>query len=93
MEQSNHISLLGLKAKDAVTGFSGVITTISFDLFGCIQAIISPPVDDKGKIPDGRYFDVTRLVILDKRPVMQLPDFDSGYTAEGKKGCSDKPLP
>lgn len=31
-----HIDLLGLKAEDKVTGFKGVITTLSFDLYGCV---------------------------------------------------------
>ena len=93
MEQVNHLSLLGLKAKDAVTGFEGVIASVSFDLYGCIQAVITPPIDKDGKLPEGRYFDVTRLVILSDKPVMQLPDFESGYTAEGRKGCAEKPLP
>jgi hypothetical protein len=29
-----HIELLGLKAKDRITGFSGVIDSVCFDLFG-----------------------------------------------------------
>jgi hypothetical protein len=93
MSQQNHISLLGLRARDAVTGFNGVISTVSFDLYGCVQAVITPRVDDNGKIKDGQWFDVTRLVILDNKPVMTQPDFNAGYVAEGKKGCADKPLP
>lgn len=93
MSQQNHLSLLGLKAKDAVTGFSGVIATVSFDLYGCIQAVVTPAVSDDGKMKDGQWFDVTRLVILDDKPVMSRPDFNAGYVSEGKKGCADKPLP
>lgn len=86
-----HINLLGKKAKDLVTGYSGVITTISFDLYGCVQAVITPPVDEKGETKNGTWFDVTRLQILSQAPVMDLPDFNQGYVAEGKKGCSIKP--
>ncbi len=88
-----HIDLLGLKAKDVVTGFSGVVTTLSFDLFGCVQAVITPKVDDKGETQSGNWFDVTRLEILDENPVMPRPDFEAGYVAEGKKGCAEKPMP
>jgi len=91
--QTHIDNLLGRKAKDLVTGFSGVISTISFDLYGCIQVVITPPVDKDGKVKDGHYFDITRIKITDKKPVMALPDFSAGYTAEGKKGCAEKPMP
>lgn len=61
MKNTDHINLLGLKAKDAVTGFSGVVTSISFDLYGCVQAIVTPPVDKDGNAKDGRWFDIIRL--------------------------------
>lgn len=93
MEMQKHIGLLGLKAKDAVTGFEGVITTISFDLYGCVQAVVSPHIDDKGEIPDGKWFDVTRLVIKGRKRVMAVPEFSKGYIAAGNKGCAEKPLP
>ncbi len=91
MKTTHHIEMLGLKAKDAVTGFEGVITTMSFDLYGCVQAVLTPPVDDDGKTRDGKWFDVTRLKVTDKEPVMQLPNFEAGYVADGKKGCAEKP--
>lgn len=92
-QTEKHLNLLGKKAKDAVTGFSGVISTMSFDLYGCVQAVITPPVDEKGEIKNGKWMDVTRLIITDEEPVMALPDFSKGYIAEGKKGCADKPMP
>jgi len=93
MQTTNHINLLGLKAKDAVTGFTGIVSAIGFDLYGCAQAVVTPAVGEDGKMKDGQWFDVTRLSILDENPVMKLPDFSAGYVAEGKKGCADKPLP
>lgn len=92
-ESIKHMDLLGLKAKDKVTGFTGVIATMSFDLYGCVQAVLTPPVDKDGEMKDGKWFDVTRLKILDDTPVMDQPDFSKGYIAQGKKGCADKPLP
>lgn len=93
MQTEKHLNLLGKKAKDAVTGFEGVISTVSFDLYGCVQAVITPPVDEKGEIKGGTWFDVTRLIITDETPVMDLPDFSKGYVAEGRKGCAEKPMP
>ena len=81
-----------MKCKDSVTGLEGVITSMSFDLFGCVQAIVHPGLDDKGVIKDTLWFDVTRLEILSTEPVMKQPDFTQGYVAEGKKGAADKPL-
>ncbi len=90
---NSHVELLGKKATDVVTGYTGVITTMSFDLYGCIQAVITPRIDEKGESSSGKWFDVSRLDISDDEPVMLLPDFSQGYVAKGLKGGSDKPLP
>lgn len=93
MEMNNHLEMLGLKATECVTGFSGTITTLSFDLYGCIQAVLTPAIDKDYNMPDGKWFDVTRLRITDSNPVMQVPNFNEGYIAQGKKGCAAKSLP
>ena len=86
-----HLCLLGLKVKDKVSGFEGVVQSISFDLFGCIQADVRAAcVDKDGKLKDGYWFDVTRLHVLSRKPVMDIPDFDMGYISEGRKGSSLK---
>lgn len=92
METEKHLDLLGLKGKDLVTGFSGVITSISYDLYGCIQVIITPQIDKDGKRDDGRWYDVNRVKITGKKPVMKQPNFDYGRIAEGKKGPALKPI-
>ena len=93
MQVQAHISeLLGRKVKDKVTGFSGVVSSVSFDLYGCVQGIVTPPVAKDGTVPDSRWFDVPRLQVLNKKPVMPLPDFEQGYVAEGRKGAAEKPL-
>ncbi len=69
-----HIAKLGFKAKDIVTGFAGVITLVSFDLYGCVQIVVTPGVDKDGKTIDGRWFDVTRLEMKSKKPVMVIPE-------------------
>lgn len=93
MKPQEHIAeLLGREVKDRVTGFKGVVSGISFDLYGCVQAVVSPPVGKDGKIPDSRWFDVPRLKVTNRKPVMLLPDFEQGYVAEGRKGAAEKPL-
>lgn len=86
-----HFELLGKKVKDKVSGFAGVVNSICFDLFGCIQASVAPPMDAQGKLQESYWFDVTRLTVVSEKPVMQLPDFNKGYVAEGKKGPAIKP--
>jgi len=69
-----HLTLLGFKVEDKVTGFTGVVTSISFDLYGCIQGLVTPLFAD-GKQPDSRWLDLTRLEADSSAPVMKVPDF------------------
>lgn len=89
---NKHLNYLGRKAKDRVTGFAGVVSSVSFDLYGCIQAAVTPPVDEKGALPDGRWFDIQRLELADADRVMPLPT----WVAEPAKhvhGPAEKPVP
>lgn len=83
----DNLKLLGLKVKDKVTGFSGVVTSISFDLYGCVQAIVHPGIGKDGKALECHWFDVGRLEILSKKPVMQTPTFQK----KDEKGPAEKP--
>lgn len=86
-----HFALLGHHVKDLVTGFSGVVTGICFDLYGCVQAVVTPRFDLKPeKEVDSRYFDLKRLVLDgDWMPekIMEVPTF------EAVPGPENKPLP
>lgn len=88
------IALLGCRAKDKVTGFAGVITSVCFDLYGCIQVILTPPVDNKGGKIEGQWFDVNRLDV-EADWVMPVPDFaGKGAVPENyNHGAAEKPLP
>lgn len=88
-----HIELLGYRGKDKITGFAGVVDSVCFDLYGCVQISLKPPMRDNGEIPDSYWFDVTRIEIFSKERVVNLPNFYEGYVAEGKKGPADKPKP
>ena len=88
MDKPVYFDLLGYKAKDMVTGFSGVIDSVSYDLYGCVQVIISPPAKDV-KREQGCWFDAKRVKIMGKKPVMPQQDF---FVEVGEEiGCSDKP--
>ena len=87
-----HVDMLGLKVKDKVTGFEGVVGTIGFDLYGCVQAVIQPYAKD-GDLKDARWFDVNRLEVVDRNRVMPIPSFVDLASKEGvhEKGPADKP--
>jgi hypothetical protein len=36
-----HLSLLGHRVKDRISGSTGVVDSICFDLYGCVQATIN----------------------------------------------------
>ena len=90
-----HVDLLGKEVKDRVSGFEGTVVTVSFDLFGCIQAIVKPPVDKDGKLGDGHWFDIHRLEVTNHKRCMDRPLFrqtEYGATPETHQhGPADKP--
>lgn len=88
------IKLLGLRARDRVTGFEGVITSANFDLYGCVQVVMVPPAEG-GKLEDGRWFDVGRLEMLSDESVLPTPAFIqyAGVPTSYDKGAAPKSLP
>jgi hypothetical protein len=93
------LRFLGLKVKDKITGFSGVVTTVGFDLYGCVQVLVNPGLDAEEKPKELMWFDINRLSIIQSGPVMDVPEFDFadalGLALEGKelhaKGPENKP--
>lgn len=93
MSVHNQLNLLGKRVTDVVTGFSGIVTSICFDLYGCIQATIHPGIGEDGKMREQHWFDISRLRIESDEPVMNRPDFDwtPQIVADGGKGAAEKP--
>jgi hypothetical protein len=92
MNVYKYLNLLGMRVEDKVTGFKGVVTSISFDLYGCIQALLNPGMGKDGKMRDHGWFDVNRLKVISNAPVMQPPDFVIGPAADAKQGPAEKPV-
>jgi len=67
--------LLGKKVRDRVTMTKGVVTSISFDLYGCVCAIVHPGINKEGAVRDTAWFDISRLKITSDKPVMDVPTF------------------
>jgi hypothetical protein len=78
---------IGYTVKDVVTGFEGVAVSITFDMAGCIQAVVSPPAGEKGKREDPCYFDVKRLQVTGTTRVLPLPS----YMSDTVDGPSERP--
>jgi hypothetical protein len=91
MSVKKHIDLLGMNVQDRVTGFRGVVVSVSFDLYGCVQAMVHPGMGKDGNLQEQHWFDVARLKVLQETPVMEPPNFESGPQAEGKQGPAAKP--
>ena len=92
MQIRKHLETLGLKVEDRITGFTGIVSSVSFDLYGCVQGLITPPVNKEGKTGDSFWVDLNRLKIKDKSPVMPIPTFDFGNTPKDPKGPEVKPI-
>ena len=91
MNIKKHLGYLGLKVRDKVTGFKGTVTSVGFDLYGCVQVIVNPGLDKSGKPGESLWFDIARLEKTSMKPVMEVPNFDFGPVAEGLKGPAEKP--
>lgn len=91
MNVKNHLNMLGLQVRDRVTGFKGVVASVGFDLYGCVQCVVNPGIDKDGRPMDSVWFDIARLEVTNPEPVMERPNFDFGPVAEGKKGPAEKP--
>jgi hypothetical protein len=94
----NDLKLLGLKVEDKVTGFVGIVDSISYDLYGCIQATVKPVCNDKGEMVDAKWFDIARLRVLSPTPVMEVPGERFAVARDGAiptvtntHGAADKP--
>lgn len=89
---NEYMEKLGLKGRDRVTGVKGVVTSISFDLYGCVQFVLTPEADKDGKPGDGFWYDAKRIETLDSTPVMTPPSFAT-MPAGHEIGAAEKPRP
>lgn len=83
------LDILGYVAKDKITGFEGVVESLAFDLYGCVQVALKPTTTkEDGTIKDGMWFDINRLEVSKERrmvpkdffsmPVEEATDWDHG---------------
>jgi len=65
--------VLGKKYKDKVSGFTGIAISCSTFLNGCSRIGIQSPIDEKGKLPDEKWFDDMQLELVDEGIVDSVP--------------------
>lgn len=83
------LAMLGYKYRDKVTGYEGVAESLSVDLYGCVQIALRPGASTKDgemKVPEGRWFDWSRIVQLGDQRVMEPVPM-----AKEPTGPADKP--
>ena len=94
-----YLQILGLPVKDRVTGFEGVVSSVGFDLYGCVQCVVTPKVataDSAPKLNDSHWFDYKRLDITNGQPVMARPAFaqmPAAMTMEEARAEEKQPEP
>lgn len=86
------LASMGLPATDKITGFKGVLISISFDVFGCIQGCLKPPVSKEGQDEKGGWFDINRLDFeKPKNRKMDCANFEKIYS-DFEPPKQEKPL-
>ena len=63
---SKFIFELGVKAKDKVTGFEGIIIGRADHITGCNTYGVKPKVDKDGKVQEAEWFDEGTITIIGK---------------------------
>lgn len=86
---SVYLAFLGQPMKDKVTGISGMLDSVCFDAYGCIQGSLRGKANKDGSLPDGRWFDMKRLVEDGKR-IMEAPSY-AATVAGRENGPAEKP--
>lgn len=63
---SNDDVKLGVRVKDTVTGFEGIVSVVSDHLYGCSRIGVTPEVEEGAtNSGDVEFFDEPRLEVLD----------------------------
>lgn len=88
MTMKEHFALLGYSVRDKLTGRAGVVVSISFDISGCVQALLSAPADKDGKTDGSQWWCDTKRLYATSGPHTDVPDF-----AHPPGGEADMPMP
>lgn len=77
----------GDRAKDTVTGFTGICIATAFYSTGCNQALIQPELTSDGAWQEARWFDFERVQVVE-RAAMVIETSPTG----GPRGSDAAPV-
>lgn len=60
---------IGSKARDTLTGFTGLVTARIEYATGCNQVLLAPPVAQDQGWRDAKWFDVERVAVLEEKAI------------------------
>lgn len=70
-----NLEIMGYRASDKVTGFTGTIVGAIKYLTGCSQYLLQPDCDNNlNNLPEARWFDEGRVKLLSQEPVIKAED-------------------
>ena len=58
---------LGDRVRDRITGLTGIVTSTTTWLHGCIRLGVQPEALIEGKPVEERYYDQSQLVVVERR--------------------------
>lgn len=56
--------MMGLKVREKITGFEGIVTGYCIYISGCNQALVAPATDENGKHVEAMWWDEQRLDVI-----------------------------
>lgn len=60
-----NLPIIGRMAKDVISGYSGIITNVQFNIDGCIEIGITSDIQSTSiSFTDGTYFDLSRVLLI-----------------------------
>lgn len=76
---------LGIKVRDTITGFTGVVTGHVRYLTGCNQALVQPQAKDGSDFKDPHWFDEQRIERVDDSIVVLNNGITPGFDVPAPK--------
>jgi hypothetical protein len=68
----------GKKAKDTITGFTGIVIGYCQYISGCSQCLLAPEVSKEGNFRESCWFDAQRIKILKSKTIVLINEKSPG---------------
>ena len=64
---------LGQKVRDTVSGFEGIVVSVTRYLNECVRVGVQPATDKDGKLPVAEFFDIEQVELVDQGVRKEAP--------------------